>query len=263
MIQSYDPAFFDLISVIEDRHFWFRSRNSLISSLVKQITREMEPGYLVLEVGCGTGKVLNGLHEVCSDGVVIGMDLFFEGLKHARKRTSCHLVRGDVQSLPFAKKFNLIGLFDVLEHLPDDMNVLADLHSILTEDGPLILTVPAHPSLWSNFDESSHHCRRYKLDELKNKLILNGYQVEYLTYYMASIFPFIWLERKFKGLIDTRSADDQSSDELRIVPVVNEIFAWLLAQEARLITGRKKMPFGSSLIAIARRTKKQSIQGHK
>jgi SAM-dependent methyltransferase len=259
MIQSYDPAFFDLISGIEDKHFWFRSRNSIISSLVRQITREMEPGYLVLEVGCGTGKVLNGLQEVCSDGVVIGMDLFFEGLKHARKRTSCHLVRGDVQSLPFAKKFNLIGLFDVLEHLPDDMKVLADIHSLLTEDGLLILTVPAHPSLWSNFDESSHHCRRYKLDELKNKLILNGYHVRYLTYYMASILPFVWLERRLKRLIDTRSANDQASDELRIVPVVNELFTWLLTQEARLIIARKRIPFGTSLIAIARKTQEQSI----
>ncbi len=259
MGQTYDPAFFDLISSIEDRHFWFRSRNSIISRLVRQITRYMDPGYLVLEVGCGTGKVLNGLQEVCSDGVVIGMDLFFEGLKHARKRTSCHLVRGDVQSLPFAKKFNLIGLFDVLEHLPDDMKVLADIHSLLTEDGLLILTVPAHPSLWSNFDESSHHCRRYKLDELKNKLILNGYHVQYLTYYMASIFPFVWLERRIKGLIDPRSANDQASDELRIVPVVNELFAWLLAQESRLIIGRKRIPFGTSIIAIARKIQTQSI----
>lgn len=259
MVQSYDPAFFDLISAIEDRHFWFRSRNSIISRLVRQITREMEPGYLVLEVGCGTGKVLNGLQEVCSDGVVIGMDLFFEGLKHARRRTSCPLVRGDVQSLPFAKKFNLIGLFDVLEHLPDDMKVLADLHSLLSDEGMLILTVPAHPSLWSKFDESSHHCRRYKLEELKNKLILNGYQVEYFTYYMASIFPFVWLERRIKGLIDPRSANDQASDELRIMPVVNELFAWLLTQEARLIISRKRIPFGTSLIAIARKTQKQLI----
>lgn len=259
MVQSYDPAFFDLISDVEDRHFWFRSRNSIISSLVRQITREMKPGYLVLEVGCGTGKVLNGLQEVCSDGVVIGIDLFFEGLKHARKRTSCPLVRGDVKSLPFAEKFNLIGLFDVLEHLSDDMKVLTDLRSLLKEDGLLILTVPAHPSLWSSFDESSHHCRRYKLDELKNKLMINGYQVEYLTYYMASIFPIIWLDRKLKGLIDTRSANDQALDELRIVPIVNELFAWLLAQEARLIIGRKKIPFGTSLIAIARKTQTQSI----
>jgi len=259
MIQSYDPAFFELISAIEDRHFWFRSRNSIISCLVRQITGKMEPGYLVLEVGCGTGNVLNGLKDVCSDGVVIGMDLFLEGLKHARRRTSCPLVRGDVQSLPFAKKFNLVGLFDVLEHLPDDMRVLADIHSLLTEDGLLILTVPAHPSLWSNFDESSHHCRRYEFDELKNKLIQSGYEIEYLTYYMASIFPFVWFERRLKGLIDRRSANDQASDELRIVPIVNEMFAWLLAQEARLIISRKSIPFGTSLIAIAHKTQTKSI----
>lgn len=255
MTQPYDPALFDLIFNIESQHFWFRSRNLIISSLVGQITQEMEPGYLVLEVGCGTGNMLNGLKKVCSNGVVIGMDLFSEGLSQARRRTSCSLVRGDVRSLPFAKKFSLIGLFDVLEHLPDDMKVLADLHSLLKEEGLLILTVPANPSLWSNFDEWSHHCRRYKSDELKHKLILNGYQVQYLTFYMSSILPFVWLDRRLRRLIDLRSMNNQASDELRIVPVVNELFSWLLAQEARLIIGRKRrIPFGTSLIAIACKT---------
>jgi len=262
MVQSFDPPLtplFDSLSAIEDRHFWFRTRNSIISGLVKQITNDMGPGYLVLEVGCGTGNVLKGLQEVCSDGAVIGMDLFSEGLKHARRRTSCPLVKGDARSLPFAQKFNIIGLFDVLEHLPEDMKVLADLHSLLTEDGLLILTVPAYQSLWSNFDIASHHFRRYKLDELENKLIGNGYQVEYLSYFMGCIFPIVWIERRLKGLIDRRSANDQASDELRIVPVVNELLAWLLAQEARLIIARKRIPFGTSLIAIARKTQKPSI----
>jgi SAM-dependent methyltransferase len=252
MIHSgYDPAYFGHLSTIEERHFWFRARNMVISSLLKQITADMEPGYRLLEVGCGTGNVLQVLQDVCSKGMVVGMDLFSEGLKYASRRTSCNLVRGDIRVLPFAKKFDIICLFDVLEHIYDDTKALEDLNSLLIDDGMLILTVPAHQSLWSYFDEVSHHCRRYELDELENKLILTGFKVEYLTYYMSSIFPIIWIGRRLKGAIDRRSADDQASDELRIVPVINGLLTSLLAQEAHLINHRKRLPFGTSILAIA------------
>jgi SAM-dependent methyltransferase len=248
---SYDPAYFELLSAIEDQHFWFRTRRAIISSIVKQITAEMKPGYRVLEIGCGTGNVLRVLEDACPDGVVVGMDLFSEGLKYARGQTSCSLVQGDIQALPFGKKFDLIGLFDVLEHIPDDIKALANLRALLADDGFLLLTVPAHQSLWGSFDIFSHHCRRYELNELENKLNQTGYEVEYLTYYMASIFPLVWIERRLKERFDPRSAEDQASDEFRIVPVINELLAILLTQETHLIARRKRLPFGTSIVAIA------------
>lgn len=248
---GFDPAYFEHLSAIEERHFWFRARNTVISSLVKQITSEMQPGYRLLEVGCGTGNVLRVLQDACSKGVVVGMDLFSEGLKYARQYTSCNLVRGDIRAMPFAKKFEIICLFDVLEHIDDDKKALEDLNSLLTDDGVLLLTVPAHQSLWSYFDEVSHHCRRYELDELENKLIRTGYRVEYLTYYMSSIFPIIWIGRRLKGMFDRRSAHDQASDELRLMPVVNGLLTSLLALEACPINRRKRLPFGTSILAIA------------
>lgn len=60
--------------------------------MVKQITAGMPPGYLVLEAGCGTGNVLRVLEQACHSGKVIGIDLFYEGLKYASKRTSCTLI---------------------------------------------------------------------------------------------------------------------------------------------------------------------------
>ena len=156
-------------------------------------------------------------------------------------------------------QFHLIGLFDVLEHLPDDMQVLRDVHTMLAQDGVLLLTVPAHPSLWSYFDEASHHCRRYRLGELRSKLNNTDYQVEYLTQYMASIFPVVWLGRRLKSLIDRRpsgSADRTNAlarAELRITPVANGLLAFLLAPEARLIARRRRLPMGTSLLAIARK----------
>jgi len=248
---SFDPAYFEPLYTIEDQHFWFRTRRAVISNMAKQITADLEPGYRVLEIGCGTGNILQVLQNVCSDGVVFGMDLFSEGLKYARKRTSCSLVKGDICALPFSKKLDLIGLFDVLEHIPDDTKVLVDLQALLADNGVLLLTAPAHPWLWSYFDDASHHCRRYELTELKNKLTSTGYRIEYITYYMSIILPFVWMERRLKGMTHKRPVDYKPSDELCIIPVANDLLAELLSIEARLIARKYNLPIGTSLLAVA------------
>ena len=120
---SYDPAYFAPLFAVEDKHFWFRVRNLMIQTLVRQVIADFPSGYRVLEVGCGSGNVLRVLEETCTRGKVVGMDLFADGLKYARKRTTCSLVQGDMQNPPFGTQFDLIGLFDVLEHLPDDKQI--------------------------------------------------------------------------------------------------------------------------------------------
>src|SRR5439155_5457643 len=147
-------------------------------------------------------NVLRILQRACRNGSVIGMDLFAEGLRYARERTHCPLVQGDLRSHCFGAQFDLIGLFDVLEHVPDDTHVLRDLHTMLRPGGALLLTVPAHPCLWSYFDVAAHHCRRYEPAVLERRLIDTGYRVDYLTQYMVSIFPLVWLGRRPAALKD-------------------------------------------------------------
>jgi len=256
--QSYDPDSFASLFDVEDRHFWFRARNKAIAALASQIASSMTTGYRVLEAGCGTGNVLRVLERTCSGGMVVGMDFFPEGLHYARQRTSCSLVQGDINALPFAGQFDLVCLFDVLEHLQNDVRVLQIIKGVLSQSGVLLLTVPAHPSLWSYFDEASHHCRRYEMGELKSKLVGTGYRVEYITYYMASIFPLVWLGRRVRSLARRKATPDVdgskalASGELRVVPGVNGLLAFLLSLEAPLIAGRWHLPIGTSLLVVAR-----------
>ena len=257
--ESYDPNWFSALFAIEDQHFWFRARNQVIATLVSQITAGLTLGYQVLEVGCGTGNVLRVLERVCSSGTVIGMDLYAEGLQFARQRSSCLLVQGDVHEPPCGARFDLIGLFDVLEHLPDDLHVLRDLRRLLVPGGRLLLTVPSHPSLWSYFDEVSCHCRRYQLAELKSKMIQTGFQIEYITEYMFSIFPLVWLGRRLMAFTNRRpvvvpgSHHKLAASELHITPIINDLLTWLLMQETRLIARRYALPIGTSLVAVARK----------
>ena len=258
--QSYDPKFFCELAQIEDRHFWFRSRNRIIATLAEQITRNWRDGYRVLEVGCGTGNVLRALEKACPRGTVVGMDLFAEGLAFARTRTACSLVRGDIEQPAFGVQFDLIGAFDVVEHLPDDVRVFRSLQAMLKPGGILLLTVPARESLWSYFDEVAHHCRRYETGDLRRKLNMTGYEIEFLSEFMASTYPLFWLVRRIRSL--RRQPQEHSSleldrahslEELQIVPVINGLLTFILMQEAKLIRSRLVLPFGSSVLVVARR----------
>lgn len=257
--QSYDPAYFDLLFQVEESHFWFRARNSVIAMLSERLTVDLPASYRMLEIGCGTGNVLRRLERVCTGGVVVGVDLFLEGLRYAHRRTSAPLVQADMQALPFGVPFDLVGLFDVLEHMPDDCQVLRVLNDMLAEGGRLLLTVPAHPYLWSYFDEASCHCRRYRREELFRKLRETGYQVEQITYFMATIFPLVWIGRRLNALLPkpsrngTVSTEGLAVKELRIVPVINELLTLLLALETLWLKRWQTLPCGTSLLAVARK----------
>jgi 2-polyprenyl-3-methyl-5-hydroxy-6-metoxy-1,4-benzoquinol methylase len=255
---TYDPAFFARLFAVEDRHFWFRVRNLVIERLVRQVIARLPDGYRVLEVGCGTGNVLRMLDAVCTRGTVVGMDQEEEGIKYARTRTSCALIQGDVRTAAFDQSFDIVGLFDVLEHIPEDAQVLRDLRAVLTENGALLLTVPAHPSLWSYFDVASHHQRRYTAVQLRDKLEGADYRVEYMTHYMMTIFPAMWLGRRLAALWSSlrgseERAYDLAADELRVVPIVNDLLFRLMSWETEAVSRRWSMPFGSSLLALARK----------
>ena len=256
---SYDPAYFRMAAEIEDRHFWYCSRGQVIARVAAQVAAGLVPRCRILEVGCGTGSVLRLLEQACPHAIVVGVDFFGEGLRIARQRTTCPLVQADIAALPFAIQFHLIGLFDVLEHLSDDLQELRNLHSRLAPGGALLLTVPAHPWLWSYFDVASRHCRRYEPAELEKKLKATGYRVEYVTQFMVSLLPMLWLARRLVGWLEPNRANDAAraqelaAREFRVIPVINELMGWLLGLELGWIAGRRRLPIGTSLLAIARK----------
>lgn len=251
---GYDPSFFVSLATVEDRHFWFRARNHLISKLAGSICADLPGAHRVLEVGFGTGNVLRFLKQACRRGSVFGMELCAEGIRFAKSRSLDLLVQADLRRPPFRAGFDLIGLFDVLEHIPDDHETLRTIGRLLAPHGRLLITVPAHPILWSYFDEAAHHCRRYSPAGLEQTLTSSGYRVEYLSQFMASLFPLMWLVRKILSRNQRgRPAKDMqfAQEEFRLIPVVNTILSGILSLETKWLGRRRTLPFGTSIIAIA------------
>src|SRR5690242_7143797 len=125
--ETYEADLFAPLFAAEDRHFWFQARNRILEAAIAPLERRWPDGYRAVEVGCGTGFVLRLLERVCCRGDVVGLDPYEEGLELARKRVRCRLVRGDLEGWPFREPFHLIGLFDVLEHIEDDLGALRRL----------------------------------------------------------------------------------------------------------------------------------------
>ena len=254
-MSPFDARFVPYLLAAEDRHFWFVARNVIIGALLSGIEPSLPGGYRVLEIGCGAGNTLRVLRSVCRRGPVIGMDLHHEGLVLARERLTCPLVRADVVQLPFrpSARFDVIGMFDVIEHVDADEDVLATVRSMLTPDGFLLLTVPAGPKLWSAFDDAAGHYRRYTVNELGARLVRTGYRVDYLSPFMTALYPLAWIRRRLgRHPSSPQSAFEFARRDLHVVPLINPLMRWVLSQEVRWIRKGARLPFGTSLIAIVR-----------
>jgi SAM-dependent methyltransferase len=250
---GYDAKHFEKLVAVEDRHFWFASRNRLLADVLARLT--LPDKARVLEIGTGTGNTLRVLERTFPQATLVGVDLFEEGLCTAQRRTKAYLVRANVEQLPFQREFELIGAFDVLEHIEDDRAALAHIHRLLTRDGRVVLTVPACARLWSRFDQDSHHFRRYEPDELRERLVSAGFVVERLSFFFAALYPFVSILRSVADRFPGRNNKASPvARELRIVPVVNATLTAILDLEGRITASGFRLPIGTSLLAVARRS---------
>ena len=249
---GYDAKHFERLVEVEDRHFWFASRNRMLAAVLAHVT--VSDKARVLEIGTGTGNTFRLLERAFPRATLVGVDLFEEGLAAARLRTRGHLVRAKIEQLPFQREFELVGAFDVLEHVEDDRAALTHIRGLLAPGGYLVLTVPACARLWSRFDSDSHHFRRYELDQLRERLISAGFVVERLAYCFAALYPVLRIVRWLSDRLPVRTGSKSPvARELRVVPVVNAGLMAILALEARIAASGFRMPIGTSLLAVARR----------
>ena len=251
---GYDPHFFDTLERVEDRHFWFVSRRATILDALRREVPDLDRRGL-FDIGCGSGGLLAYLAR---SGVKVtgACDAYLESLEIVRRRmTAMPLVLVDEGRWPpLGPGQGLLALFDVLEHLDDDRGMLRFLHSVLAPGGTLVLTVPAHPFLFDDRDALAQHRRRYRRPDLREKLEEAGFEVGVLTHFMAALVPPLLAGRGLTHLLppSLRQRRGRHALEFRVVPVLNGLLGAVLSLE-RAVLRVASIPFGSSILAIARR----------
>ena len=246
--EGFDPAMFAELAALEENNFWFRARNRLIVWALQRYA----PAFTdFLEVGCGTGYVLQGVAAAFSGARICGTEAQTEGLQFAESRVpKATFLQMDARQMPFDREFDIIGAFDVIEHIGEDETVLAQMHRALRPGGNLLLTVPQHPFLWSEYDVRAHHVRRYTGGELRQKLARAGFETVKMTSFVSALLPLMMLSRLTRR---TESPDYDPLAELRIGRLTNTLLERALDVERAVIRTGLPLPFGGSLLAVARR----------
>lgn len=244
---GFDEESFDHLPEAEEKSFWFRSRNELILWAMKGYFADADS---MLEVGCGTGFVLAALRRAFPSMRLVGGELFTEGLEIAARRVpDAELVQLDARAIPYRGEFDVVGAFDVLEHVEEDQLALAGMRDALRPGGGLLITVPQHPRLWSVVDEYSHHVRRYRRKDLVSKVEFAGFEIVRATSFVSLLLPVMALSRI---RLRRREAFDPLS-EYRLPWFVDSALGWVLGAERALIRAGLALPVGGSLFLVARR----------
>ncbi len=171
---GFKEEYFAGLAALEERNFWFRSRNRLLAWSMR---RHFPKAETFLEIGCGNGYVLWGLQRALPKLKLAGSEIFSAGLEFAAQRVpDVELFQMDATNIPYRDEFDVIGAFDVLEHIAPDELVLAQMHQAVKPGGGILITVPQHMSLWSQADEEAMHQRRYSAREMRQKVERAGIQ---------------------------------------------------------------------------------------
>lgn len=248
---GFDPHYFPTLRAVEGRHYWFATRREVVRDVLRDAVPDLARRSL-FDLGCGSGGLLAFLGE---SGVPLAgaCDVYRESLEIVRERVGAPLVLVDEGRFPpLGPGYDLVSLFDVLEHIDDDVGTLGHLLSILEPGGVLVLTVPAHPFLFDEMDEIAHHRRRYRRAELRDKLRQSGFEVLRLAHFMAPLVPLVPLRWLLRAALGGGKALERRKVELGVTPVLNDLMRALLRLERPLVR-RGLLPFGSSLVAVAAR----------
>jgi SAM-dependent methyltransferase len=240
-----DTELFSHLSLWEADNFWFVPRNRMIVGLLKRFFPRAEA---FLEIGCGTGFVLSSVADLKNWRCLVGSELHPSGLGIARKRLGhrAEFVQADARAIPARDAFDVVGAFDVLEHIDDDLGTLKSIYSALNGSGGLILTVPQHPWLWSTTDEAAHHVRRYERGELAEKVSSVGFRVVFSGSYSSLLLPIMIASRLWR-----RDKGELLRREFELPDRLNRLLMSVLNLEVSLTLAGVSFPAGGSSVVVA------------
>jgi SAM-dependent methyltransferase len=232
------------------RHPWWTARAQLILALLR--ARGLLPSASILEAGCGWGTNLERLEAAGFQ--VTGLDISRRALELI-DRPDRRLIEADLSNdLPDSvPQYDCVLALDVIEHIDDDSRTLCHLARLVKPSGLVIVSVPALPELYSEFDEVQGHRRRYTIDDLDNCLRRAGLVGEDIRWWGQWMVPLARRQRTRKR---RRSGDSAADIYRRYLALPPWPAPWLMRLmfliDLRRTLGRRNV-VGTSLIAIATR----------
>jgi SAM-dependent methyltransferase len=228
---------------LDDRHWWYRARRKILADLIRREARPPADAR-ILEIGCGTGHNLAMLGEF---GHVDGLELDEEARTLSEKRLGRKVMSSPLPELGEVpdRHYDLIGAFDVIEHIEDDRAALVSIAAKLKPGGKFVMAVPAHQWMWSAHDVVNHHKRRYSKAALRTLIEGSPLQLVKIGYFNSLLFPLAVAERAGSKLRGKEDADVK----LPAAPL-NATLEKIFAAERHLV-GRLPLPPGLSLVAVA------------
>lgn len=228
---------------LDQRHWWYRARREVLAALIRREARPPANGR-ILEIGCGTG---HNLAMLSGFGDVDALELDDEARALAEQRLGRSVMTAPLPELAGVanRSYDLIGAFDVIEHIDDDRAAIASIAAKLKVGGKLVVTVPAHRWMWSAHDVVNHHKRRYSKRALKALIEQSPLKLGRIGYFNSLLFPLAVVERLASKLRGKEDADLT----LPAAPL-NTALERAFAAERHLI-GRLPLPAGLSLFAVA------------
>jgi SAM-dependent methyltransferase len=228
---------------LDQRHWWYRARRRVLADLIR---REVRPpaDAAILEIGCGTGHNISMLTQF---GRVDAVELDDEARALAERRLGRAVMSAPLPELAGVptRHYDIVGAFDVIEHIDDDGAAIEAIASTLKAGGKFVMTVPAHQWMWSAHDTVNHHKRRYSKAALRRLIEGSPLKLQKLGYFNSLLFPLAVAER----LASKARGKDEADLKLPMAPL-NAALEWAFAAERHLV-GRVPLPPGLSLFAVA------------
>jgi SAM-dependent methyltransferase len=249
---SYPAEGNALCFAVEDASFWFAHRNDCILEAMK-VFPSTDP---FLDVGGGNGYVARAVQEAGFDVVLVEPGI--DGVRNAMQRGIRHVVHSTSDAADIRpESIGGIGLFDVVEHIQEDIAFLRNMHNLLAPGGRVYITVPSYQWLWSHEDSAAGHARRYTLRTLREALEVAGFTIDYETYFFGFLPPLILLSRAIPyrlGMAQKINSEEavRSDHELKS-PLANRILHGLNQRELKRIANKRTIRMGGSCLTVARK----------
>jgi SAM-dependent methyltransferase len=241
-----ERAVYEQMAEYDQKHWWYRARREVLAELIRRLADPPKDAR-ILEIGCGTGHNLPMLGEF---GAVDALELDDEARAMAEKRLGRAVMSAPLPELAGVPEhqYDLVGAFDVIEHIDDDRAALVSIASRLKPGGKFVMTVPAHQWMWSAHDVVNHHKRRYSKGALKRLVERSPLKLERIGYFNSLLFPLAVAER-----LSSRMRGKEDVDLKLPSAPLNKALERCFAAERHLIA-RLPLPPGLSLFVVASAT---------